>query len=455
MSNDVFLGQYKAVKLLGEGGMGCIYLARSLKDDREVVIKAMLPEFAKDRRFLNAFNQEMDCMTRFRHPNVVEFYEGSADGPNGPCVVMEYINGEPLDAILQREGRLPADRVGLLLGQLCSALQAAHARGIIHRDLKPANLMIVDDSTPAGKLKVLDFGLAKLDFQNAGGMYIPVEQLTVSSTRPIMGTPEYLCPEQVKHQPMDHRGDIYSTGVIIFELLTGRRPFERATTDALLLAHVYEKVPFFESYAPGSNTPTAVENVVRTCLEKEPDDRPQSAWDLAKAYEGALGTKIFFDEEFLAPMSEMAATGGDDPSSIPEDDPQAVILDMEAWMPEAIAVMKLRGFIDARKAEIVESIPGVLKVRLKRPCSQRRAAPAPSKRSVWSYLGLGTAVAEGPAHDLIDLDVHMRKGEETQRSQLHITLVLRPSEGTQMNIDQTWHDWCEQIHREMKAYVMA
>jgi serine/threonine-protein kinase len=455
MSNDVFLGRYKVVKLLGEGGMGRVYLAQSLADRREVVIKALLPEFAKDRRFLQAFHQEIDCMTRFRHPNVVEFYEGSSSDPKGPCVIMEYVRGEPLDERLKRSGRLPADRVGFLLGQLCSALQAAHAQGIVHRDLKPGNLMVVDDGTPAGRLKVLDFGLAKLDFHSEGEMYIPLEQLTCSTTRPIIGTPEYLCPEQVKHQPMDHRGDLYSAGVIIFELLTGRRPFERATTDATLLAHVYDKVPFFETYAPGSNTPPAIETIVRTCLEKDPADRPQNAFDLAKAYEGALGRKIFFDEEFLPPLSEMPASSAADPAPVPVDDPRAIVLEAEAWMPESIAVMKLRGFLDARKAEILESVPGVLRVRLKGPRAEPRQSAPPPKSSVWSLLGLGKSADNTPAHHLIDLDVHLKKVEAEQRSLLHITLVLRPSEGTQMSLDRTWLEWCEQIHREMKAYIMA
>jgi serine/threonine-protein kinase len=450
MPNEVFLGRYEAIKLLGEGGMGRVYLARNQDGSREVVVKVLRPDVVANQKSVQAFQREIDCMTRFRHPNVVEFYESSLNDPSGPCIVMEYVPGEALDERLGRQGRMRADRVGLLLGQLCSALQAAHARGIIHRDLKPENVMVVDDGTVAGQLKILDFGLASLDFQNAGQMYIPVEQLTSTTARPIMGTPEYLCPELAKRQPMDHRGDLYSVGVIIFQLLTGRRPFERPTVEATLLAHVYDPVPYFDSYAPGSNTPPAVEAVVRTCLEKDPADRPQNAWDLARAYQEALGKQIFFDEQFLPPMSEMIESDAGAPASIPEDDPHAVIFDIEARMPESIAVMKLRGFLDAHKAEVLDSVPGVLRVRLKRPCATPRQAPPP-KRGIWSLLGLGKPEEDAPADHLIALDVHFRKEES---GQLLITLVLRPTEGTQMSIDGAWLQWCERIYKEMKAYVM-
>src|SRR5439155_26631153 len=152
----------EAVRLLGEGGMGRVYLARQIDLGRQVVIKVMHDHIAADPKFRDRFQRETLLMARFQHPYVVTLYDASLNDPEGPCIVMEYIRGVTLDTLLHRNGRLGAPRAGRLLGQLCEALQAAHSQGIIHRDLKPANLMVVEADTPYEKIKVMDFGLAKL-----------------------------------------------------------------------------------------------------------------------------------------------------------------------------------------------------------------------------------------------------------------------------------------------------
>src|SRR6266852_3839334 len=159
----VFLNRYQAVRLLGEGGMGQVYLARQLDLGRQVVVKVMHDHIASDPKFRERFERETKIMAQFQHPYAVTLYDASLDDPQGPCIIMEYIKGITLDQLVQNnKGRLSPGRVGRLLSQLCEVLQAAHNDGYIHRDLKPANLMVVEPDTPYEKVKVMDFGLAKL-----------------------------------------------------------------------------------------------------------------------------------------------------------------------------------------------------------------------------------------------------------------------------------------------------
>src|SRR6202008_641638 len=154
MMGRVFLGRYQTVRLLGEGGMGRVYLARQIDLGRQVVVKVMHDHIAAEPKFHERFQRETLLMARFQHPYVVTLFDASLNDPQGPCIIMEYIRGVTLDALLQRNRRLNPARAGRLVGQLCEALQAAHAEGIIHRDLKPANLMVVDADTPYEKIKV-------------------------------------------------------------------------------------------------------------------------------------------------------------------------------------------------------------------------------------------------------------------------------------------------------------
>src|SRR6266536_2218792 len=169
MVGRIFLGRYEVLRLLGEGGMGRVYLARQLDLGRQVVVKVMHDHIAADPVFRDRFRREMQLMAHFQHPYAVALYDASLNDPQGPCIVMEYIRGISLDALIHRNGRLSPARVGRMLSQLCEALYAAHSEGIIHRDLKPANLMVVDPDTPYEKIKVMDFGLAKL-IDNSKGL---------------------------------------------------------------------------------------------------------------------------------------------------------------------------------------------------------------------------------------------------------------------------------------------
>src|SRR5437660_2458228 len=195
MLGRIFLGRYEPSRLLGEGGMGKVYLARQVDLGRQVVVKVMHDHIASDPKFRERFQRETLLMARFQHPYVVTLYDASLNDPQGPCIVMEFIRGITLDSLLMRNKRLNPARAGRLLGQLCEALQAAHAEGIVHRDLKPTNLMVVDPDTPYEKIKVMDFGLAKLlDDGRGKSMY----KSSDTGTDFAVGTPGYISPEQVK-----------------------------------------------------------------------------------------------------------------------------------------------------------------------------------------------------------------------------------------------------------------
>src|SRR3954451_18562973 len=157
MQGRVFLGRYEALRLLGEGGMGRVYLARQLDLGRQVVVKVMHDHLASDPKFSERFQRETLLMARFQHPFAVTLYDASLNDPQGPCIVMEYIRGVTLDTLIRANARLEPVRISRLLGMLCEVLQAAHNEGIVHRDLKPANLMIVDPGTAYELLKVMDF----------------------------------------------------------------------------------------------------------------------------------------------------------------------------------------------------------------------------------------------------------------------------------------------------------
>src|SRR6516164_644584 len=263
MVGRVFLERYEAIRPLGEGGMGRVYLARQLDLGRMVVVKVMHDHIAADPKFRERFQRETLLMARFQHPYAVTLYDASLDDPQGPCIIMEYIRGVQLDTLVVRNGRLTPTRVGRLVSQLCEVLYAAHSIGIIHRDLKPANLMIVDADTPYEKIKVMDFGLATLIAPSS------LKKMTDSSNEFAVGTPGYICPEQCRGLEMDHRGDIYSVGIILFELLTGKLPFADKSSMEILISHATQDPPSFAEVGAAQWNSRAVEAVVMSCLSKE------------------------------------------------------------------------------------------------------------------------------------------------------------------------------------------
>jgi serine/threonine-protein kinase len=219
--------------------MGRVFLGQELSSGRVVVIKVMHPHVAGNPRFRQSFRREMLLMKRFHHPHAVELYDASTEEADTPCIIMEYVPGITLEALLRR---LDPNRLGRLLGQICNVLHTAHTVGIIHRDLTPANIMSMQPDTPTEQIKVMDFGLARL----GSVPYIPLEKLTGAKGPLAGGTPDYVCPEQIRGEEVDGRGDLYSLGVLLFKALTGFLPFEQVTETAdILWAHLHTPPPRF------------------------------------------------------------------------------------------------------------------------------------------------------------------------------------------------------------------
>ncbi len=439
MNGRIFLGRYEATRQLGEGGMGRVFLARQLDlPDRQVVVKVMHDHIAADMKFRERFRREIQLMGRFQHPYAITLYDFSLDDPNGPCLVMEYIRGVNLDALLAKNGRFTPARVGRLLGQLCEALQAAHDRGILHRDLKPANLMVVDADTPREKVKVMDFGLAKeLDPE-------ALKKVTDTNVDFAIGTPAYISPEQVRGEVMDHRGDLYAVGVLAYELLTSRLPFPGPNPMDMLLAHATEPPPSFEEAGVTEWVPPEVERVILRCLAKDPADRPQSAHELASEYDAALAAAgSALPPPAPLPGSDHGDRGPDKPFQptyiAPPDDPNAILFTLDAWMPAAVAVVKLKGYVHDASGEVLESVPGLIRVRLP------AAGSGPQGRLSW--LGFGRR--SGP----IIMELHLLQHEERE-SLLNINVLFRPGDGTPAT-DERWRARCVAHFINLRGYMMG
>jgi serine/threonine protein kinase len=444
MLGRVVLDRYEIVESIGQGSMGQAWLARDRRLTRDVVVKVMHARIAQQAKFRELFQREMQFMARFRHPHAVEFLEASLDDPGGPCIVMEYVPGVGLDQIIERQGALHPERVGNLLEQICQALQAAHTSGIVHRDLKPANLMVVHADRPGETVKVMDLGLARL----AAKPYIPLEKLQGSADEHAVGTPAYMCPEQLRGDEVDHRADIYSLGVILFEMLTGRLPFDDEATIDILHAHMHRPPPPFASVGP-SRVPPAVESVVQASLSKYPIERPQTPFELAQRFHQALGRRTTLAEKDYQP----AAVGNveDSGALMPGRDGDQIVETLEAWMPEPIALVKLRGFVEDEGGRVIESRPGLIRVRLGEPPPE---PPKPKGMFAWLRRKPPPPPDAPPPIDPVAIDLYLRKTDPKHPSQLTIAAVFRALEGP-LPFDPRWHERCDRLVSDLRAYLMA
>lgn len=253
-------GPYEIDRELGSGSMGAVYRARHLQTGELVAIKVMAPGLGTNEIALARFEREMDVLKQLRHPHIVRLI-ATGRYKKAPFYVMEYIRGESLDRILQRKDRFTWEETVELGRQLCLALQHAHEKGIIHRDLKPSNLMITSESI----LKLTDFGIAK-----------DLDVTALTGANCTVGTAAYMSPEQCRgERNLSHKSDLYSLGVVFYELLTGEKPFKRETTMDMFMAHVNEPPPRPSRLAP--EIPVWLDNLVVQLLEKKPEHRPYDA----------------------------------------------------------------------------------------------------------------------------------------------------------------------------------
>ncbi len=269
---------YEIIALLGAGGMGEVWRAIDGRLDREVAIKLLPAEFADDSDRLRRFEQEARATSSLNHPNILTIYDiGEHEG--APYIVAELLEGEELSELI-KQGPIAQRKAVDYARQFAEGLAAAHAKGIVHRDLKPENLFVTKD----GRVKILDFGLAKLRQQPFGGVDKDAPtQKRITDPGAIMGTVGYMSPEQVRGQETDHRSDIFSFGVILYEMLGGRRAFRGESAIEVMNAILKEEPP--ELGESGMKIAPGLEKVVRRCLEKKPEHRFHSAHDLGFALE--------------------------------------------------------------------------------------------------------------------------------------------------------------------------
>ena len=276
--NGRTLGTCTLQGLIGRGGMGAVYLAQQARPRRTVAVKVLLPELFSNptgfSEFLARFRREADAIAALDHINIMPIYEyGEQD--QLAYLVMPYVSGGSLREVVAKRGKLPLSEASNIVEQVAAALDYAHQHGIIHRDLKPGNIVFHAD----GRLLLTDFGIAKVLNEPASPNVTAMQTLT--STGMLIGTPEYLSPEQATGAPIDNRSDIYSLGIVLFQLLSGRVPFSGTTPVAVAIKHATEEPPSLAPLNP--DVPPGVEKVILKALAKKPEQRYAKAGDLARA----------------------------------------------------------------------------------------------------------------------------------------------------------------------------
>ncbi|HEU4921015.1 MAG TPA: protein kinase, partial [Candidatus Limnocylindrales bacterium] len=276
-------GRYRLVELLGQGGMATIFRSHDNQLGRDVAVKLLRPEYGRDPDFGARFRQEAQNAASLNHPNIVSVYDYGQDTA-GPFIVMELVEGEDLSSIIRRSGALPPRQAARIVADTARALEAAHARGIVHRDVKPGNVMIGRD----GRVKVTDFGIARA---------VAEAQMTLPGTT--LGSVHYFSPEQARGEQATASSDVFALGIVLYELLTGHRPWEGDTAAAVAMARLAGPVPDPSTRRAG--IPPELTAITRRALAMEPDDR----WASAGSFGGAL-------EAYLAgqPIPELGAIGG-------------------------------------------------------------------------------------------------------------------------------------------------
>ena len=262
------VGNYKITEKIGEGGMGAVFKGVDLMLEREVAVKVLRPEFASQPELVERFRSEAVTLAKLNHPNIATLHSFFRQA-NDFFMVMEYVRGEALDSVIRRGGAMEPQQAVAHFCQALDGIGRAHKLGIVHRDIKPANVMITED----GSIKVMDFGIARV---------LGTARMTKQGN--IIGTIEYMSPEAIQGHEVDGRADIYSLGILLYEMLTGRVPFEADTEFSLMMAQIQQAPPPPRTFAP--HIPLGVEQAIMRSLAKKPEARFQTAADFRGALEG-------------------------------------------------------------------------------------------------------------------------------------------------------------------------
>jgi len=296
----VVAGRYEILNRIADGGMSIVYRARRTDDGKVVALKVLREQYVADRDFIERFIREARAAQALVHPNIVPVLDSGQDG-DVYFIAMEHVDGLDLKWHLRRNGRLEAADAERIARAVCDALEYAHHEGIVHRDIKPQNILLAADGT----VKVTDFGIARA-----------MASVTITQTGTVLGSVQYLSPEQARGAPVGRTSDIYALGVVLFEMLTGRLPFESDSPIAIALKHLHEQAPSARALEP--TVPRRVEGIILKAMAKRPEDRYQSAQEMAADLAGQtdLWTQALEDEGSTRTFG-LAETGQDPPRRRP------------------------------------------------------------------------------------------------------------------------------------------
>jgi len=291
-AGTIIRGKYRILEKVGEGGMGQVYKACHIGFDEPRALKIMNDELTKDPVLVERFKHEAFIARKLLHPNVVRVEDIDEAEDGRPFIVMEFIEGQSLKKVIESHGHLPVARVSAIVKQVAAALDAAHRLGMVHRDIKPDNIALIagpsdgpSSHPPSGLqeiVKVLDFGIAKLNQAHGGKL----SSLTLTGTGMVIGTAEYMSPEQAagRHgKELDGRSDVYSLGVVMYQMLTGALPFKANTAMDMVLAHIQTAPTPIRAIRPGLAIPAPIAALVMKCLRKDRAHRPATAGEIAQA----------------------------------------------------------------------------------------------------------------------------------------------------------------------------
>jgi tRNA A-37 threonylcarbamoyl transferase component Bud32 len=313
---QVLGGKYKVVRLIGEGGMGAVYEGEQPLGTtrRRVAVKTLHPHLSRDPKIKARFEREVATIAELEHPNTIQVYDFGTTPEGILYLVMEFLHGKSLADLLEREGAMAPERVDAILQQVCGSLEEAHAHGIVHRDLKPDNVVLVERAGKKDFVKVLDFGIAKRSKEE------DKDEQKLTQQGMVLGTPPYMSPEQFTGRPIDSRSDIYSLGVMAYEMLSGKLPFKADTAWEWATQHMTQPPIPIESLAEGQRATEPMRAALRRALAKSPDERFQTVREFIEAFSapsmrpmmpsGAMGGPPRQRTEVATPLDANAAFGG-------------------------------------------------------------------------------------------------------------------------------------------------
>jgi serine/threonine-protein kinase len=289
---QILADRYKVIRTLGEGGMGRVYLAEHVRMGRLSAVKVMSPALAPTPDAISRFNREAANASRINHPNVAAIYDFGETDDGTLYLAMEFVEGQTLSSLLRSGGPLTPARAAELTGQVADGLTAAHRLGIVHRDLKPDNVLVTHHHDGREWAKVVDFGIAKATAQDSNQ--------TVTSLGMSIGTPEYMSPEQIAGEPLDARTDLYSLGLVLFNMLTGVLPHPALTSKQSLVHRLTARPRTLAEVRPNIAWPPRLQKALERALAPEPDERYSSVADFARDVKGGVGLPTFMGAASIA-----------------------------------------------------------------------------------------------------------------------------------------------------------